>query len=104
MLKPIARMKLRSHIGSESEKREKHFIPWGTIRSIALIVSAEDKVIKSRIDRFIDGTGKHVEVYYIELKSRKPSYADWHCYTNKESSLLMLPVRKLQRNLRSKKY
>jgi hypothetical protein len=64
-------------------------IPWEQVKTVALVISAEDKPVKHEVDKWCAASGKYVEVFYIDGKARKPSFADWHCLTAKEKNLLM---------------
>jgi hypothetical protein len=103
MLKPLARLITLAGLKKQARKAEQ-FLNWQSIRSMALIIGAGEKVNKSRVDSFIDKTGKHVEVYYIELASKKPSFADWRCFTRDHRNILRLPVDRVQNELRGKSY
>jgi hypothetical protein len=103
MLKPIARLIMMAGLRKE-RPAEKKFLSWDKIRTMALIIGSGEKVNKSQIDKFVDTSGKHVDVYYVELASAKPSFGDWRCLLRSHRNFLRLPVKRVQEDLRSKKY
>jgi hypothetical protein len=104
MLKPLAEIILNSKIAKENLKRSKQFLPWDRIKTVALLLNQNDKINKSAIDKFIDGTGKLVSVYYIEMASKTATYADWQCLTKKERTFLGLPRAGVLQQLKNKKF
>jgi hypothetical protein len=104
MLKPVARLVMKAGIRRRPSPVGREFLPWDRIRSMAIIIGSGEQVNKSAIDSFIKSTGKHVEVYYIELSSARASFADWHCFSRKHRNMLRLPVKRVQDELRFRKY
>lgn len=104
MFAALARFNLRSKITRESQARKKHFLPWEKIEKIALVLHKNDQVNKSAVDKFLDGTKKFVEVFYVELHAKTPSYSDWRCFSKKDASLLGLPQKTVATELKNKKY
>jgi hypothetical protein len=104
MLNAIGKIILRSKIHHENLKRQKKFLPWDQVGKIALIIDKDDSLNKSIIDRFIDETKKYIEVYYIETGSKQRSYNDWQCFSKKDKSLLNLPNKNVERELKNKKF
>jgi len=104
MLGALAKMILKSKIKRDNLRRQKKFMPWEQIEKMALIIETQDSLNKSLIDKFIDDTKKHIEVFYIELQSKEPSYNDWHCFSKKDKSLWNLPAKSVESELRTKKF
>jgi hypothetical protein len=104
MLSSIAKILVKSQITRENTTRKKKFLPWDNIEKIALIINKDDSVNKSAIDKFVEGTRKYVEVFYIEIKSKDSSYNDWHCFSKKDRSLFNLPKKNIESGLRHKKF
>ena len=104
MLAAIARFSLRSKIAKDSLVRKKQFLPWEKIDKIALVLHKKDDVNKSSVDKFLDGSKKFVEVFYIELNTKTPSYSDWRCFSKKDASFLGLPQQAVTAELKNRKY
>lgn len=104
MLRVISKILLRSRALTRNKKREKKFLPWDNIKKIALIIEKDKQLNKSLIDKFIDSSKKHVEVFYMELNSKQMSYSDWRCFSRKDRSLLLLPSKKIEEELKGKKF
>ena len=103
MLKPLARLIMMAGLRRE-KPAERRFVPWDQIRTMAIIIGSGEPVNKSLVDRFIADSGKHIEVYFVELGSSKPSFSDWHCLVRASRNLLRLPAGRLQETLRGKRY
>jgi hypothetical protein len=104
MLGAIARMSLGSKINKDNLNRKRHFLPWDQIQKIALVLHKNDQVNKSAMDKLVDGTKKFVEVFYVELDSKTPSYSDWRCFYKKDASLLGLPQQAVLSELQNKNF
>jgi len=104
MLGGITKFILQSKIRQEEGKRQKKFLPWEKIEKIAVIVEKQDALNKSSIDKFIEETKKYIEVYYVELKSKQPSFNDWHCFSKKDKSFWDLPNKSMESELKTKKF
>lgn len=104
MVRAIANFILRSRINRENSARQKKFLPWDRIDKLALIVEHQENLNKSVVDRFIEDTKKYVEVFYIETKSKHPSFSDWYCFSKKDASLLHLPKKEKITELHHKKF
>jgi hypothetical protein len=104
MLEAITKAILRSRITRENERRQKRFVSWDHIERIALILENNGALNKSHIDRFIDRTGKYIEVYYIDLQAKQAGYQDWHCFSKQDKSLLNLPARRVESELKGKTF
>jgi hypothetical protein len=83
MLNKLAEITLRSLITKNNSTRQKQFLPWDKIQKIALVISKDETINKSAIDKFISDSQKHIEVFFIELSSKTPGYGDWKSFTKK---------------------
>ena len=97
-------MSLGSKINKDNLGRKRHFIPWDQVQKIALVLHKNDEVNKSAMDKLLDGTKKFVEVFYVELSSKAPSYSDWRCFSKKDASLLGLPQQAVLSELQKKSF
>lgn len=104
MLNKLAEITLRSQITKNNSTRQKQFLPWDKIQKIALVISKDETINKSAIDKFISDSQKHIEVFFIELSSKTPGYGDWKCYTKKDKTLLGLPKNTVTQDLATKKF
>ena len=104
MFSLIAKILLASKVRHDNNLRQKKFMPWDKIEKIALIINKEATVNKSAIDKFIDDTKKYIEVFYIETKSKHASFGDWKCFLKKDSSILNLPKKTIEAELKHKRY
>ena len=104
MFNSIARFILKSKVSEENSNRQKKFMPWDKIEKMALIIEEQDSLNKNLIDRFIDDTKKHIEVFYIQTGSKDATYSDWNCYSKKDKSLWNLPKKEKHSELKSKKF
>jgi hypothetical protein len=77
---------------------------WNSVSRLAIILSDRSDVNKSGIDRFVEETGKYVEVFYVETGARKPSYADWNCLTRKHSTAMDTPRREVLAGMKGKRF
>jgi hypothetical protein len=100
----IANIILKSRTAFESKKRKGAFLSWDSIQKIALVISKRDNINKSQVDQFITGTKKYVEVFYIELDSKTPTYNDWNCFTKKDRSFVGLPSGAVLQGLSGKQF
>ena len=94
------------HWRIRSRMSEKRNMPlsWDDIQRVALIVSNKVPLSKNEVDRFIESTGKYVEVIYIEKDTSKPSFADWTCLTRERINFLGLPKDRILDELSGKKF
>lgn len=104
MLKRIAEISVKSRIKRHNLIRKKRFMNWDKINKIALVLSESENVNKSLLDTFISKTGKHIEVFYVEVKSKQPTYSDWRCFYKKELNLLKLPKNSTLQELENKSF
>ncbi|MDO9001106.1 MAG: hypothetical protein Q7W45_15180 [Bacteroidota bacterium] len=104
MLNKIAEINLKSLITKNNLNSKKQFLPWDNVQKIALVISNDNSINKSAIDKFIFDSQKYVEVFFIELNSKTPSYGDWKCFTKKEKSLSNLPKKAVIDDLNTKKF
>lgn len=95
-----SRWLLRSLKGEKPEQPAS----WDAVERIALVVSHDPTLNKSGIDRFVQETGKYVEVFYVETGSRKATYGDWRCLTREHKSFLGTPTKAVLKELRSSRY
>lgn len=100
----LGKIILKSKIERQNLSVKKAFLPWEKINKIALIIDQRNDISKSALDKFVDGTQKHVEVYFIESRSKEKTYSDWHCFTRKERSLLSLPNSRAEETLKDKHF
>jgi hypothetical protein len=104
MFKSLARLSLGSKIVKDNQHRKKHFLPWEKVEKIALILHKDDNINKSALDKFVDGTKKFVEVFYVDLGAKEAMYSDWRCLTKKDASWLKLPGPSVIGELQKKKF
>jgi len=104
MLKTIAEISLKSKVNRENEPIKKQFLPWDRIEKIAIVIRKHDDLNKSEIDRFVEATQKYIEIFFVELDSKLPTYSDWHCFSKKDKSLLKLPKNNLIKELKKKQF
>ncbi len=104
MLSKLAEITLRSQVAKENAATQKQFLSWDKIQKIALVISKDETINKSAVDKFISDSQKHVEVFFIELNSANASFGDWKCFTKKDKSLLNLPKKTIADELNHKKF
>lgn len=104
MLNKLAEITLRSLITKNNLSRQKQFLPWDKIQKIALLISKDDTINKSVLDKFISDSQKHIEVFFVELSSKTPSYGDWNCFTKKDKGVLGLPKNATLDAIKGKKF
>lgn len=104
MFRFITEILVRSKVKRENLTRKKAFLPWHQVEKIALLIEQDDSLVKSELDKFIADTQKYVEVFYIELKSKQPSYSDWQCYVRKDKSLFGLPKKGNDLAIKNKRF
>jgi hypothetical protein len=104
MFSSLANYFTRTRIEKDNPKRSKQFLNWDKVDKIVLIIDNSSPINKNEIDKFIDGTKKDTDVFFIESKSKQTSYSDWRCFIKKDKSFLGLPAEHIFRELKSKKY
>lgn len=104
MLKSVAGHTVRSLVRKKTEQTPKKFLNWEEIKSLALVIEDSEKASKHQLDGLLEEFKKHTEVFYLELRSKIPSYNDWHCLTKKDKNLIGLPKTKRLENFKTKKY
>jgi len=104
MLSKLADIRIKSTINKLGGAKSKQFIPWQNIQKIALILNQNQQVNKSAIDKFITKHQKYIEVFYIEINSKEPTYADWRCFVKADLNLLKLPKNKIILDLKQKHF
>ncbi len=104
MLNKLAEITLKSQVAKDNSAAPKQFLPWDKIQKVALVISKDQTINKSTIDKFITDSQKHVEVFFIELQSKEKSFGDWKCFTKKDKSILNLPKKPVTDEINSKKF
>ncbi len=104
MLTKIADYITKSKIGKQNAARQKHFLNWNNIKSIALLLESDLTLNKSALDKFIEETNKHLEIYYVEINSKQASYGDWKCLIKKDKTILGLPKNLFLEEVKPKNY
>jgi hypothetical protein len=104
MLNKLAEITLRSQVTKNNLSRQKQFLPWDKIQKIALVISKDETINKSALDKFINDSQKYIEVFFIELNSKVPGYGDWKCFTKKDKTLINLPKTTVVSELATKKF
>lgn len=104
MLTKLSELILKAKIRKDNAIRNRKFLSWDEITKIALIIDKEQNLNKSVLDKFIERTQKHVEVFHLELQSKEPSYHDWQCFGKKDKSVLKLPKNNKLTALKSKQF
>ncbi|HQQ95369.1 MAG TPA: hypothetical protein PLQ93_12495 [Bacteroidia bacterium] len=94
MIRTLAGLQIRNRLKVSKAFQGRHFPEWQSIKSIGLIIEDKEGVSREKLDRFIQSLDKFVEVYFLELKSRKASYADWICFDRSSRNVLGLPVKR----------
>jgi len=100
----LARYITRSRIEKQNLKRQKRFLNWDKIEKIALIVDNAQPINKSELDKFIEGTKKYMDVYFIELSAKQASFSDWICLTKKDKTFLNLPKAHVESTIKNRQY
>jgi len=104
MLTKIAAYITRSKVAKQSLVREKHFLNWDKINKIALVIDDKEVINKSELDKFTEGLKKHIEIFFVELKSKQPTFGDWKCLSKKNKNILNLPKDFFLNEIKEKKY
>jgi hypothetical protein len=104
MINKLAEITLRSQVAKDNLALPKYFLSWDKIEKIALVISKDETINKSALDKFITDSQKYVEVFFIELNSKEPSFGDWKCFTKKDKSILSLPKKPITNDLLNKKF
>lgn len=104
MFRWLSEIVLRSLVTKNNAAQKQQFLPWEKTEKIALIIGHSPQLNKSAIDKFIEGTKKFVEVFYVETRSKVPSYADWRCFSKKDATWLQLPNSKAGEPIAAARY
>lgn len=104
MFSAIARYLTRAFIDRQDATRKKQFLSWNKIEKIALILDNGDALNKSEIDKFTAGLSKYVDVYFLELNAKNPSFGDWIIYTKKDKTWLGLPKSHIDSSIKNRNY
>lgn len=99
----IRRFLFKQALGTTNNKGQR-FINWDQVKRLALVVSAPMKGAKSELDKWIVGTDKQIDVYYIETGVKQASYSDWQCLTKVSATWLGMPNAACLQSLSSRKY
>lgn len=104
MINKLTEIILKSQISKNNTLLKKKFSPWNEIQTIALVLSHNNTINKSAVDKFINDSQKHIDVFLIELKSKNASFNDWNCFTKKDKTILNLPKKNHLVNLQNQKF
>lgn len=104
MIRSLAKIILHATVKRENLSRKRQFMGWENINHIALLVDAEECSDKRTLDKFIDETKKHVEVYFLEPGAKEASYHDWHCLSKKDKNFFHLPKKNTFQELKNKRF
>lgn len=103
MRKTLAARSLKNLLHRKKSRTARNFLNWHEAKTITLILEQEESLSRHEIDLFLNQLDKHVEVLFIESRSKIPSYSDWTCYTKKDFSLLSLPKKNILLQLHKRK-
>ncbi len=103
-MKFITEILLKSQIQKDTTNRKKQFLSWDAIQKIAIIIDNKTAVNKSVIDKFCADSKKFIEIYYIELNAKQPTFGDWQCFTTKQKTIFKLPKSNTLNELKNKKF
>jgi hypothetical protein len=67
------------------------FKGWQSLKNMAIVVDTAYPINKSELDKFCKELNVYVEVFYVELNAKIPSFADWQCFTKKQKTIFNLP-------------
>ncbi len=104
LLNFIINILLKAQLAKENTAIKKQFLNWEAIEKIAIIIDNTTPINKSVIDKFCIDTKRYVEVYYVELNSKQPTFADWQCFTKKHTTIFNLPKQLYLNELKSKAF
>jgi hypothetical protein len=104
MIRKLAELVLRYRISRRESARERKFMSWEKIDRIALVVNSRDRIARHTIDSFISESRKFIEVFYVEVNRRAPTYADWQCFLKKHRSLFNLPGKSVSHELEKQRF
>jgi len=104
MIRKLAELMLRYRISRRESARERKFMSWERIDRIALVVNSRDRVARHAIDSFISESRKFIEVFYVEVNRRAPTYADWQCFLKKHTSFFNLPGKTVAHELEKQRF
>ncbi len=91
MLSKIAAYITRSKIAEKNKTRQKQFLNWNDVNTVALIIDDKETINKSELDKFVEGIKKHTEVFFVQLNAKQAGYGDWNCLIKKDKTFLNLP-------------
>ena len=97
-------MILKAKIRRDNLRRPRRLMRWENIEKMAIIIEKQESLNKSLIDKFVDDTKKHVEIFYIETREKEKSFSDWHCFSRKDRSFWNLPARRIESEFKGRKF
>jgi hypothetical protein len=100
----IGKIILRSRLKRNEADRYRNFISWEKVETVAIVISSRDKVAKNMVDNFVKDSRKFIEVFYVELNKKTPSYNDWQCFIGKHRSFFNLPKKVISKELEKKQF
>lgn len=100
----ITNILLKSIIQKETLHRKKQFLNWYKIEKVAIVLDNSIPLNKSVIDKFCADSKKFIEIYYIELSSKQPTYGDWQCFTRNQKTVFKLPKQTILENLKKREF
>jgi hypothetical protein len=104
MLRYIAGIAMRNEARQKAKRRQRNFLNWDRVQRVAIILDGARQTNKQALDLLIESMHKYVEVFYVETRSKLPSFSDWHCFTRKDRNALLLPNKKIVGFLRERKF
>lgn len=104
MLKFLAKYFTKIAVEKNNFNRQKQFLNWDKIEKVALILDDSASINKNEIDKFILQIRKYVDVYFLELNSKKSTFGDWICFTKKDTDYLKLPKSHVESSIKNKQY
>jgi hypothetical protein len=104
MIRKLAELMLRYRISRRESGREKKFVSWDKIEKIALVINSRDKIARNVLDNFINESRKFIEVFYVEVNRRTPTYNDWQCFSKRHRSFFNLPRKIISGELEKQRF
>lgn len=99
MIGLLADIQLRWRLRRFRNRRAAQPANWDAVQKIALVLNKTPGLNKNETDKFIDSTGKYVEVFFVETGSKTASFADWRCFTREHKNFLGLPLRTVMKDM-----
>lgn len=104
MLGILSKYFTKTIIEKNNFNRQKQFLNWDKLEKIALILDDSLPINKNEIDKFIDHTKKYVDIYFLELNSKKSTFGDWICFTKKDADFFKLPKSHVESSIKNRQY